>query len=147
MRDVRLLAEPFNPAETLAQFARACAGWGGLASFVGQVRGEDAVDALEFTYYPPLTLSGMEELADAALQRFAIQGVLIAHRVGTLGPGEPIVCVAAAARHRRGAFAAVDFAMDHLKCAAWLWKRERRGGEWRWVEPRADDHSDLARWK
>ena len=58
-------------------------------------------------------------------------------------PGDPIVLVAAAARHRRDAFAAADFAMDHLKSDAWFWKREKRGGEWRWIEPRAEDHADL----
>ena len=41
--------------------------------------------------------------------------------------------------------------MDHLKSAAWFWKRERRGdganGAWHWIEPRGDDHAALARWK
>ena len=44
-------------------------------------------------------------------------------------PGEPIVLVAAAARHRREAFAAADYAMDHLKSESWFWKRELVGGE------------------
>jgi molybdopterin synthase catalytic subunit len=56
------------------------------------------------------------------------------------------VLVAAAARHRRSAFAASDFAMDQLKSAAWLWKRERTLAGWRWIEPRAADHADRARW-
>jgi molybdopterin synthase catalytic subunit len=61
-------------------------------------------------------------------------------------PGEPIVLVAAAARHRRDAFAAADFAMDHLKSQSWFWKREKTAKGWRWIEPRPDDHRDLARW-
>jgi molybdopterin synthase catalytic subunit len=61
-------------------------------------------------------------------------------------PGEPIVLVAAAARHRRAAIQAVDFAMDHLKSVAWFWKREKRNGEWRWIDPRPEDLADLARW-
>ena len=36
--------------------------------------------------------------------------------------------------------------MDHLKSESWFWKRERVGGEWRWIEPRAVDFADLARW-
>jgi len=56
------------------------------------------------------------------------------------------VLVAAASRHRRDAFAAADFAMDHLKSDSWFWKREKVAGEWRWVEPREQDHADLARW-
>ena len=52
----------------------------------------------------------------------------------------------AAARHRRDAFAAADFAMDHLKSDSWFWKREKAGGAWRWIEPREADYADLARW-
>ncbi len=72
--------------------------------------------------------------------------MLIVHRSGLMMPGDPIVLVAAAARHRRDAFAAADFAMDHLKSNSWFWKREKAGGAWAWVEPRAQDHDDLTRW-
>ncbi len=89
----------------------------------------------------------MEHLAERARERFALDGVLVWHRIGILTPGEGIVLVAAAARHRRGALEAVDYLMDHLKSAAWLWKRERRGDGWHWIEPRAEDHADLARWQ
>jgi len=88
----------------------------------------------------------MEELARAALARWPLDGLLLWHRVGVMRPGEPIVLVAAAAKHRRAAIEAVDFVMDHLKSAAWFWKREQRGGEWHWIEPRPEDHADLARW-
>jgi molybdopterin synthase catalytic subunit len=37
--------------------------------------------------------------------------------------------------------------MDHLKSAAWFWKREKRAGAWHWIEPREQDHADLARWQ
>ena len=61
----------------------------------------------------------MEELADRTLERrWQLMGMLIVHRVGEMRPGEPIVLVAAAARHRRAAIQAVDFAMDHLKSDA-----------------------------
>ncbi|MBU1253284.1 MAG: molybdenum cofactor biosynthesis protein MoaE, partial [Alphaproteobacteria bacterium] len=108
---------------------------------------EVPVKALELTHYGPLTLSGMERLAEQARRRFALDGVLVWHRIGVLTPGEGIVLVAAAARHRRGALEAVDFLMDHLKSASWLWKREKRGDGWHWIEPRAEDHDALARWQ
>ena len=146
MRDVRLLSEPFAPGELVGRFTDAHPGLGGGCTFVGEVRGDGGVEALELTHYEPLTLAGMEELADRALARFGLLGILIVHRVGEMRPGEPIVLVSAAARHRRAAIQAVDFAMDHLKSDAWFWKREKRGGEWRWIDPRPEDHADLARW-
>ena len=145
-RMVQLLAEPFAPAAMLAAFADAHPGLGGLCSFLGTVRGDAGVEALELIHYDKLTLPGMEALADTAIARFELMGLLIAHRSGEMRTGEPIVLVAAAARHRRAAFEATDFAMDHLKSDSWFWKRERREGAWHWIEPRNEDHHDLARW-
>jgi molybdopterin synthase catalytic subunit len=146
MKDVRLLTEPFTPGALVGPFTNAHPGLGGVCTFVGEVRGEDGVEALELSHYEPLTLPGMEALADEALDRFELMGVLIVHRIGIMRPGEPIVLVSACARHRRAAIQAVDFAMDHLKSDAWFWKREKRGGEWCWIEPREQDHADLRRW-
>jgi molybdopterin synthase catalytic subunit len=149
--EVCLPTAPFDPATQIAAFTRAHPASGGIVSFIGQVRADDptdagAVEALELQHYAPLTLPAMQVLADAALARWAIDGLLIVHRSGVMGPGEPIVLVAAAARHRRDAFAAADYVMDHLKSESWFWKREKRAGVWRWVEPRAQDAADLTRW-
>jgi len=146
MRDIRLLDQIFIPGSLIGPFAQANPGLGGVCTFVGEVRSGDDVEALELTHYEPLTLPGMHELADQAFGRFSLMGLLMVHRVGVMRPGEPIVCVSAAAAHRRGAIDAVDFVMDHLKSAAWFWKRERRSDGWHWIEPRAQDHTDLARW-
>ena len=146
MRDVRLLTDPFIPGTLIGPFTNANPGLGGVCTFVGEVRSDAGVEALELSHYKPLTLPSMEELADAALTRFNLMGLLMVHRIGKMQPGEPIVCVSAAAKHRRGAIDAVDFCMDHLKAAAWFWKREKRDGEWHWIEPRDDDYADLARW-
>lgn len=146
MQDIRLLRESFNPGTLIGPFTNAHPGLGGVCTFVGEVRGAEGVKALELTHYEPLTLPGMRELAERACGRFDLMGLLMVHRAGVLRVGEPIVCVSAAARHRRGAIDAVDFCMDHLKSAAWFWKREKSADGWHWIEPRADDHAALARW-
>jgi len=145
--DVRLLDQPFNPTSMVGTFTSSHPGLGGVCTFVGEVRGEVGVEALELTHYGPMTLPGMRRLADDAVARFGLMGLLMVHRTGEMRPGEPIVLVSACAAHRRGAIDAVDFCMDHLKSDAWFWKREKRDGAWRWIEPREDDHRDLARWK
>lgn len=146
MLDVRLLTEPFIPGAFIGPFTNAHPGLGGVCTFVGEVRGGGGVEALELSHYEPLTLPGMQALAETAANRFGLMGMLMLHRVGKMYPGEPIVCVSAAAEHRRAAIAAVDYAMDHLKSDSWFWKRELRGGVWSWIEPRNQDHADLARW-
>lgn len=144
--DVRLLETPFDPLAELASFGEAHRAAGGIVSFLGQVRAGEGIEALELRHYAPLTRPGMAALAAEAARRWPLEGLLLIHRSGQMAPGEPIVLVAAAARHRRDAFAAADFAMDHLKSESWFWKRERRAGAWRWVEPRTEDYADLARW-
>ena len=143
--DVRLVETGFSPGHPLGLFARAHKESGGIASFVGQVRGGDA-HALELSHYEPITLPAMRDLAETTAKRFALDGLLAWHRVGVMTPGQAIVLVAAAAPHRRAAFEATDSMMDHLKSAAWFWKRERREDGWHWIEPRGQDRADLARW-
>jgi molybdopterin synthase catalytic subunit len=145
--DIRLATSAFDPAAELTRFAAAHPDAGGVVSFLGQVRAETGIEALELRHYDPLTLPGMTALAETTLARWPLAGLLLLHRSGTMRPGDAIVLVAAAARHRRDAFAAADFAMDHLKSDSWFWKRELAGGQWRWIEPRAEDHADLARWE
>lgn len=147
MADVRLLPNAFDPAAELASFNAARPAAGGIVSFLGQVREGGGVEALELRHYGPLTLPGMRDLADQAERRWKLEGLLAIHRSGEMRPRDAIVLVAAAARHRRDAFAAAEFIMDHLKSDSWFWKRERVAGEWRWIEPRAEDFADIARWR
>lgn len=146
-RTVHLLTEPFNPGAYVGPFTNAHPGLGGVCTFVGEVRDDAEVEALELLHYDRLTLKGMEDLADQALQRFDLMGILVVHRSGVMRVGEPIVLVSAAAKHRREAIDAVDFTMDHLKSDSWFWKREKRSDGWHWIEPRERDQADLARWR
>ena len=143
---VELLHEPFAPGSYVGPFTNAHPGLGGVCTFVGEVRGETDVEALELTHYEPLTLPAMRQLAAEASSRFDLMGLLMIHRVGIMRAGEPIVLVSACAKHRRGAIDAVDYCMDHLKSRSWFWKREKTAEGWRWIEPREDDYDHLKKW-
>jgi molybdopterin synthase catalytic subunit len=72
------------------------------------------------------------------LERVAAEhtGVRIAavHRVGELAIGDVAVCVAASAAHRDDAFTACRKAIDQIKDAVPLWKKEwGPDGEAHWV--------------
>lgn len=147
MSDVRLLTAGFDPAVELSAFTAAHPQAGGIVSFLGQVREGGGVEALELRHYDPITLPAMQQLAARVRDRWSLDGLLVIHRSGEMLAGDPIVLVAAASRHRRDAFAAADFAMDHLKSESWFWKREKMAGAWRWIEPRTQDFDDLKRWE
>jgi molybdopterin synthase catalytic subunit len=144
---IELAPDPIDPPALLAAFARAAVGAGAIVSFSGIVRPDDGVTSLWLDHHERLTLTAIEEVAAVARQRFGLLDLAIVHRIGLLGPGDPIVFVAAAASHRRAAFDAVDFAMDRLKTAVPLWKCETRGQDKRWIEARSHDHADAARWE
>ena len=140
-------AAPIDPTALLEAFTRQAAGAGAIASFIGLVRSDDgAVSDLWLDHHPVLTEQVIGEIAGQAESRFGVS-VHIAHRVGSVAAGEPIVFVAAAARHRRAAFDAVDYMIDRLKTDAPLWKREQRGDTAKWIEAREADHQDRARWE
>ena len=140
-------AAPIDPAALLAAFTREATGAGAIASFLGLVRSDDgAVSELWLDHHPVLTERVIGEIAAEAESRFGAS-VHITHRVGSVAAGEPIVFVAAATKHRRAAFDAVDYIMDRLKTDAPFWKREARGDTVVWIEAREGDHRDRARWE
>lgn len=142
-----LSADPIDPVRLLADFTRDATGAGAIVSFTGLVRGDDGVSMLWLDHHPELTEASIAAIDADIRRRLAVDDLLIVHRIGGVGPGEPVVFVAAAARHRRAAFEAVDQAMDRLKTDAILWKRETRPDGARWIEARTQDHADRARWE
>jgi molybdopterin synthase catalytic subunit len=144
---VRLQAEPFDAGALLTAFAEGRRETGAVVSFVGFVRAEaGSVEALELDAYPGFTDAAIEAMAADAVARFELQDVLVVHRTGRMGPGEPIVFVATAASHRRAAFEAADQLMDYLKSRAPFWKKSHGQGGGRWIEPTTQDYQDAARW-
>jgi molybdopterin synthase catalytic subunit len=144
---ISLSEAPFDPGSLLNEFTRGRREVGAVATFTGIARAEAGGAAiLELEAYPGFTEAQIGKIADQARARFSLDDVMIRHRVGQIAPGEPIVFVATAAKHRRAAFEACDFLMDYLKSRAPFWKKEHGPDGERWIEPRAEDHADVARW-
>ncbi|MEG3154044.1 molybdenum cofactor biosynthesis protein MoaE [Sphingomonas sp. RB1R13] len=139
--------EAIDPAALLVRFSEANRAAGAVVSFTGVVRGGDGVEAIELDHHASYSAKVIGAIGDEAKARFDISDCLVAHRVGRVAAGEPIVFVAAAATHRRAAFEAVDYLMDRLKTEAPLWKREiGADGGGKWIEARGADWVDAARW-
>ena len=144
---VRLTFDAFDPGALLTAFCQGRADVGAVATFTGLARAEEGqTTTLELEAYPGFTEAAIGKIAAQAKARFDLIDFEVLHRVGRIAPGEPIVFVATAARHRRAAFEACDFLMDYLKSRAPFWKKEHGPAGVRWVEPRAEDHADVARW-
>jgi molybdopterin synthase catalytic subunit len=140
--------EAFDLGAISTEFARGHKDMGAIVTFTGIVRDvpDDPLEAMEIEHYPGMTESALRSMAEQAIARFSLGDALVIHRYGTLVPGEMIMMVATAARHRKDAFDAAEFLMDYLKSRAPFWKREitKNGAEW--VASKDDDEDALARW-
>ena len=143
---VRVQREDFS-VEAEHSLMQALPGVGAIASFVGVVRADDAVESLTVESYPGMTERSLQEVADEACARWDLLDALVVHRIGALDVGERIVLVMVAARRRQEAFAACECIMDYLKTRAVLWKKERAGATERWVRNRAGDLAAARRWR
>ena len=90
MKDVRILHGELSPGNAMTAFSAAHPEAGAIVSFVGKVRPDREVEELELRHYAPLTLKGMEDLADATLARWTLEGVLLHHRTGSMRPGDSL---------------------------------------------------------
>lgn len=121
-------------------------GAGAVASFTGLVRADDGVTALELEHYPGMTEAALTALAEEAAARWSLIAATIIHRVGPMMPGERVVFVATAARHRAAALDSCASLIDRLKTEAPFWKREVTAAGTRWVEARDADTAAAERW-
>jgi len=144
---IRVLGTSFNPTAALDEFTKYNCDAGAITSFLGQVRNEyGSVQELYLESYPGVTEDGILDAVANAKVHWKLTDVMVIHRIGAMGVGEPIVLVAIAAKHRRAAFEACDYLMDYLKTEAVFWKRQTGANGTEWIEPRAEDYKDNKRW-
>ena len=144
---VRVQSRPFDMGDEVRAFTATVPGAGAVVTFSGLVRDEaGTLTAMEIEHYPGMTEKALASIRDTALERWSLSGAMIIHRYGPLAPGEQIMMVATAARHRADAFAAAEFLMDYLKSRAPFWKKETGKDGVQWVAARDEDEDALDRW-
>ncbi len=147
---IRVQQALFDPGAELNALHAADTGTGAVASFVGYMRDFNdgaSVSRMFLEHAPGMTEKALAKIVAEAEARWPLRGVEVLHRVGELGPGEPIVFVGVASAHRGAAFAACEFIMDYLKTRAPFWKKEAGEAGERWVDGRDSDRSAAQRWE
>ncbi len=142
--------EPFDLARESERLTAGRHDVGAVVSFTGLVRASTAeghITGMELEHYPGMTERALERIVAEARERWPLEGVRVIHRYGPLSPGEQIVLVLTASRHRQAAFEAAEFLMDYLKTRAPFWKREHGPSGGRWVDARDADESAARRWE
>ena len=146
---IRVQVEDFDVALEIAALAEGRADVGAVVTFTGLCRDEGGrLAALELEHYPGMAEAEAARVVGEARERWPLSGVTVIHRFGTIRPGQNIVLVVTASRHRRAAFEAAAFLMDYLKTRAPFWKREHLtdGSAGPWVDARVEDDAAAERW-
>ena len=144
---VRVQSEPFDMGVEVRAFSDRAKGAGAVVTFSGLVRDEGGtLSAMEIEHYPGMTEKALGKICDEAMTRWSLVDALIIHRFGPLKPGDQIMMVATASRHRADAFEAAEFLMDYLKSRAPFWKKERSAEGEDWVAAKSEDEAALKRW-
>ncbi len=101
--------------------------------FIGCVRDDGNMDALEIEAFAPVAENDLADIAAEAMERFSLNSVDIVHRYGRLALGEMIVVILVGAGHRAEAYEGSRFIIEKLKEKVPIWKQELSGnarGEW-----------------
>ena len=100
---------------------------GAVVTFDGCVRNQShgrRTLYLDYEAYESMALAKIREIGATIHEKFPIDRVAIAHRLGRLEIGETSVFIAVSAPHRPAAFEACRFAIDTLKRTVPIWKKE-----------------------
>jgi MoaE-MoaD fusion protein len=121
----QLIREPIDHSALVTHVRGA--GAGAVVTFDGCVRNQShgrRTLYLDYEAYESMAVTKIREIAAAIHEKFAIDRITIAHRLGRLEIGETSVFIAVSAPHRPAAFDACRFAIDTLKRTVPIWKKE-----------------------
>ncbi|GAA6209486.1 molybdenum cofactor biosynthesis protein MoaE [Cognatishimia sp. WU-CL00825] len=139
---------PFDLGAETTGFAASQSNMGAIVTFTGVVRNNAAgtLEKMLIEHYPGMTEKALTAIAQEACTRWDLGDVLVIHRYGEMRPGEMIMMVATASKHRVHAFEAAEYLMDYLKSRAPFWKQEFTVDGADWVAAKEIDEEALKRW-
>ncbi len=95
---------------------------GAIVLFVGTVRSDEGIRALDYEVYRPMAIKSLTALAEQAKEKFGI-----VHRLGRVPVGGDSVAIACSGGHRAETFAACEWVMDEVKRIVPIWKTDVEG--------------------
>jgi molybdopterin converting factor subunit 1 len=145
-RRFRVQTEPLDPRANEALVANP--GAGAIVTFVGTVRDHGrgrAVTRLEYEAYAPAAERMLERIGQEIAERWQLDQMAIAHRVGSLPVGEASVVISVASAHRDAAFDACRYAIERIKAIVPIWKKEHYEDGAAWIGSEHDYQVEIGR--
>ena len=126
--------EPIAPGAVFKSIANPRSG--GSVFFIGTVRSESRgmkVSRISLEAAEDLARADLSRICRKVKEKFDVNDVAVAHRVGELKVGDIIVAIAVGAAHRKDAFRGCEYIIDELKKTTPIWKKEIGQGKQRWI--------------
>lgn len=109
---------------------------GGTCVFLGTVRNDDDVTAIEYSAYDDMAMDEIARMLEEARARWPTAKIIVQHRLGVVPVGEASIAIVAAAPHRAEAFTACRYVIEEVKQRLPMWKKELHAdGTATWVDP------------
>ncbi|MBI2856529.1 MAG: molybdenum cofactor biosynthesis protein MoaE [Chloroflexi bacterium] len=131
---IHITTEPLNPQEVTDQVRKDSNG--AVITFLGTTRDSTEgrrVHYLEYEAYQPMAQDMIRQIFQEVRERWDVQDIAVAHRLGRVEIGEISMVVAVASSHRERAFEAAQYAVDRIKEMVPIWKKEVFEGGEVWV--------------
>jgi len=119
---------------------------GSIVSFIGKVRPDDNLISMTLECYKTMAVKEIEKIINEARHRWDLITTTVVHRYGKLYPGDNIVLIITASKHRIHSIEANQFIIDYLKTEVPIWKNEEYSNHKEWVNEKKSDIISKKKW-
>ena len=101
---------------------------GAAVDFWGIVRGSEdghQIEGIEYEAHREMSEHQLRQIAQQAIETFALELIVVHHRIGFIAAGESSLFMRVASGHRAEAFRASQWVVDELKRKVPIWKRPK----------------------
>jgi molybdopterin synthase catalytic subunit len=126
-----------NVEQVLESFTSKNDNSGAVISFLGKVRpsrNKKKIKSIDIEIYEEMALYQTRLALKILLKKFKIHDYLIMHRYGNLKPGENIIFVIVASKHRKEGFVFIQQVLLYFKKKITFWKKENYEQNSKWLD-------------
>ena len=126
-----------NVEKVLESFTSKNRNSGAVISFLGKVRpssNKKKIKSMDIEIYEEMALYQTKIAIRSLLKKFKIHDYLIMHRYGNLKPGEIIIFVVVASKHRKEGFTFIQDIVLYFKKKITFWKKENYAQHSKWLD-------------
>ena len=126
-----------NVEKVLESFTSKNLNSGAIISFLGKVRpsrNKKKIKSMDIEIYEEMALYQTKIAIRNLLKKFKIHDYLIMHRYGNLKPGEIIIFVVVASKHRKEGFTFIQDIVLYFKKKITFWKKENYAQHSKWLD-------------